>query len=230
MRRGGGDEGVESGRTPGDVIAVNSPSPIRAAIFDLGGVVIALSRGQTIRIWAEAIGIPADEIRRRFADMACYHRFERGEVAPEDFYRHTCEKLGHGLSPEAFSRGWNAILGGPIPGIQALLARLSTRLRLVLLSNTNIIHAAEWRRTCAGVLGHFERVFTSYEMGCRKPEPECFRMVLDYLGLPPEQVVCFDDSPENVAAAAALGMVARCAAGPEDAARELRTLAVETRD
>ena len=206
--------------------AIPAGSRIQAAGFDLGGVVIEISMDRTIRAWSEATGLAPEAIRGRLEDRTAYHRFERGEIDAETFRRGVCESLGRRLSREEFDRGWNALLGGPIEGAEALLANLARRLRLVLLTNTNCIHAAAWRRTCRKVLAPLERVFTSYEMGCRKPEPACFRRVLDYLALPPDEVLYFDDAPENVAAAAGVGMAARLVEGPPDVRREIAALGI----
>jgi len=195
-------------------------SRVRAAVFDLGGVVIEIFMDRTVRAWAEATGLEPEAIRGRLEDLptgqagrTAYHRFERGEIDAETFRRGVCERLGRRMSREAFDRGWNALLGGPLEGAEALLESLAQRLRLVLLTNTNCVHAASWRRTCRKVLAPLERVFVSYEIGHRKPEPECFSVVLEYLGLAPEEVAYFDDLEENVRAAAGLGMIARVVDG-----------------
>ncbi len=200
---------------------------IEAAVFDLGGVVIDVSLSRTVAAWAEATNLAPEEVRRRLlADLADYCRFERGDMEPDDFRARIGRLLGRPLARTDFDRGWNLLLAGPLPGIETLLARLAGRLRLVLLTNTNVIHAREWRRTCAGLLPCFERVFESYTMGCRKPEPACFRQVLAYLALEPERVACLDDGAENVEAAGRLGMVARLVRGPEEVARALEGLGV----
>jgi len=213
--------------------AKQAGSPIRAAVFDLGGVILEISMDRTIRAWSEATGLEPEAIRGRLgdlptgqADRTAYYRFERGEIDAETFRRGVCERLGRRLSQEEFDRGWNALLGGPIEGAEALLESLARRLRLALLTNTNCIHAASWRRTCRKVLAPLERVFTSYEMGCRKPEPACFRRVLDYLALPPDEVLYFDDAPENVAAAGEVGMASRLVTGPKDVQREIAALGI----
>lgn len=43
-------------------------------------------------------------------------------------------------------------------------------------------------------------------MGCRKPEPHCFHMVLDYLNLAPEAIVFVDDHPANIEMANRIGL------------------------
>jgi putative hydrolase of the HAD superfamily len=211
------------------ILALNQPEQPAAAIFDLGGVLMDIAVGRTIAAWAAETGLTPEEVRRRLADLSLYHRYERGEITPEAFQRDTCRRLGCAMTAEAFDRGWNTLLGLPMPGVDALLADLAPRLRLVALTNTNWGHAQVWQQTCAATLRHFERVFQSWQMGCRKPEAACYQIVLDYLGLAPGRIVYFDDVAENVAAAESLGMIARCVAGPTDIARELESLGISPR-
>ena len=66
-------------------------------------------------------------------------------------------------------------------------------MRLVALTNTNYIHARDWRVRYADILTYFEKVFASHETKARKPDAESFRIVLNYLGMDPGKVVFFDD-------------------------------------
>jgi putative hydrolase of the HAD superfamily len=95
-----------------------------------------------------------------------------------------------------------------------------------MLTNTNALHSAQFHRTSGPVLARFERVFESWQMGCRKPEPECFQQVIDWLALRPERIAFFDDSAENIEAAARLGLVARLVKGPQEVERELVAMGV----
>jgi epoxide hydrolase-like predicted phosphatase len=200
--------------------------PIQAAIFDLGGVIMDVSVERTVRAWAASTGLAVKEVGRRVADLSHYVRFERGEMTEDEFHRVTCRLLGCDLAREEFERGFNALLGRPLPGAEAVLADLAPHMRLVALTNTNAIHSRVWEPACAGALRHFERVFKSHEMGCRKPEPAAYLRVLEYLAVAPGRVVYFDDVDENVSAAAALGLVARCVKGPAEVARELAALGI----
>jgi putative hydrolase of the HAD superfamily len=49
------------------------------------------------------------------------------------------------------------------------------------------------------------RAFSCF-LGAAKPERECYQAVLSVLGAQPADVVFVDDRPENVAAAAGLGI------------------------
>ena len=83
--------------------------------------------------------------------------------------------------------------------------------RLALLSNTNPIHIDEVRRRL-GPFGYgefarcFERIFYSYEMGLRKPDPTIYAAVDRELGITsPAEVLFIDDNAANIASAAAYG-------------------------
>ena len=53
---------------------------------------------------------------------------------------------------------------------------------------------------------HFGHLVFSCALKSAKPDPECFRATLAVLGAEPAEVVFLDDRPDNVAAAAALGI------------------------
>ena len=55
-------------------------------------------------------------------------------------------------------------------------------------------------------LDRFAAVTLSCDLGVAKPHPEAFKAALQNLGSTPEDTVFFDDNPDNVAAARALGI------------------------
>jgi putative hydrolase of the HAD superfamily len=58
------------------------------------------------------------------------------------------------------------------------------------------------------VLAEVGCVVDASRHGTRKPEPAAYRLVLDRLGVAPDQAVFVDDQPANAAGAAAAGMAA----------------------
>jgi putative hydrolase of the HAD superfamily len=48
-----------------------------------------------------------------------------------------------------------------------------------------------------GLLGSFDHLFISSEIGWEKPDPRIFRTAEEQLGLPPEQILHVGDSPEQ---------------------------------
>jgi putative hydrolase of the HAD superfamily len=78
-------------------------------------------------------------------------------------------------------------------------------LRLALLSN---MPREQWAalRNGLGWLPLCDVLVLSYELGIAKPDPEIYRRCLDQLSLAPDEVLFLDDHPDNVAAAAELGI------------------------
>jgi HAD superfamily hydrolase (TIGR01509 family) len=179
---------------------------IRALIFDLGGVLIEVRMEDVPQQWAEATGADAADVERVYRSDTEYRRLERGEITFQQYHRHIVDRIGRPMSYEQFADGWCDVFGPVLPGVEAMLESLDGSLRLVCLSNTNVVHTEVWRAKYRDLIGRFEHVFVSHDMGARKPEPACYRQVLDYLALPPRHVAFIDDKPENVDAAAALGM------------------------
>ena len=75
-----------------------------------------------------------------------------------------------------------------------VVSALSTRVKLLLLSNTNAVHV-EWLLPRLPVLAKFDRLLLSNELGCVKPEPAIYRAALDAAGTAPDETAFFDDIP-----------------------------------
>lgn len=88
-----------------------------------------------------------------------------------------------------------------------VLARLAGRVPLAVCSNFSHTDTARAVLADAGLLGSFEAVVISMDVGLRKPLPEIFRAALVSLGAAPEETLHVgDDLRADVAGAAALGM------------------------
>jgi glucose-1-phosphatase len=178
----------------------------KALVFDLGKVVFDLSFDRVFHAWATAANAPHDALQSTFRFDALFDQFERNEITPAAFRAAVCARLGVTLTDPQFDQGWSALYLDVYPGVEALLARLHQRYRLVALTNTNALHHRVWPAKYAAVLRHFERVFCSHELGARKPEAEAYRPVLDHLQVAPHQIVFLDDSSNNVRGAEHLGL------------------------
>jgi glucose-1-phosphatase len=177
----------------------------KAIVFDLGNVVIDVDFRRVLAAWSASSGRPIAELTSRFTVDEPYRRFERGEIGGEDYHRHVGASLGAPMSFAEFEQGWNAIFGGVIPGIEPLLRSLSGRVGLAYFTNTNELHKRCWSRLYAETIALFDRAFISSDMGCRKPEEAAFRRVAAELGCEPEELLFFDDHPDNVAGARRCG-------------------------
>lgn len=181
-------------------------SRYKALIFDLGKVVFDVSFGFAYDKWAAYTGAEQKLISKRFRFDEQYERFERNEIDPAAYAAHVSAMIGFGLTQEEFEAGWNNIYLDVYPGMGRMLAALKANYRLVSLTNTNRVHAEVWPGKYEEVLVHFEKIFSSHEMKCRKPEAESYRTVTAYLGCDPGEIIFLDDRKENIAGAEAAGM------------------------
>jgi putative hydrolase of the HAD superfamily len=94
------------------------------------------------------------------------------------------------------------------PSVEAALRAKARGWRLAILSNAPVevakgVDALDW-------LEPFERRFYSWELRAVKPEPAVYTHVVADLDVArPAEIVFFDDRPENVEGAVALGLDAR---------------------
>ena len=123
--------------------------------------------------------------------------------------------MGRPFPPEEFQRVWNSIIVGPVTGAEELVSQLTTRLPLYALTNTNETHLRHVIRVYPW-LRKFRRIFTSHELGARKPERRIYELVSEAVGAPPTKTLFIDDRLENVEGAARAGFRAElCQSSPE---------------
>jgi glucose-1-phosphatase len=197
---------------------------VRALLFDLGGVVIDIDFDRVLRAWARAAGCAPAGLRRRFSFDAAYQRHERGELDAAGYFAALRLSLGLHLSDEAFAAGWNDLYVGVAPGVPALLARAAARFPLYAFTNSNFTHQLEWSTRFAQELSVFRAVFASCDLGLRKPDPAAFAEVAARAGVPPGEILFFDDTAENITGAEAGGMPAVLVRSARDISAALTAL------
>jgi putative hydrolase of the HAD superfamily len=97
----------------------------------------------------------------------------------------------------------------------------------MLLSNTNELHAAHFRKQFADTLAHFDALVLSHEVGLRKPSPDIYSHCHTIAGSTPGQCLFIDDLLANVEAARACGWHAILYHRGLDLRRELHKLGIE---
>lgn len=195
----------------------------KALLFDLGGVLIDIDFDLAFRAWSRHSSLPLAALRQRFLFDEPYERHERGEIAADEYFAHLAETLELAATPDQVAAGWNAIFRGEIGSTLDRVAQARRSLPCYVLTNTNATHRACWSARYPRVAAGFDRIFASYEIGLRKPEPAAFDHVCRVTGFDPASLLFFDDTPENVNAAASYGLQSVLVRGPEDVARALQT-------
>jgi putative hydrolase of the HAD superfamily len=179
-----------------------SPPP-RAVILDLGNVLVFHDNGLLFRRLGARAGLSQAETERRLAG-AGWTAANRGLLGAEGIRRDVCDALGMDLPAEEFNTLWSShftVHEAVLPRVEGLVGRV----RLVLLSNTNVLHMA-WIKPRLPLLGRFDDLVLSCQVGLVKPEPAIYQEALRRAGCQPHEAAFFDDIPEYVQAANALGL------------------------
>jgi putative hydrolase of the HAD superfamily len=183
-----------------------SLNSVKALIFDLGGVVVDIDFNNVFLRWAEYSNRSVKDIQSRFSFDHDYEAHERGEIDSADYFNSLRKTLGIDISDQQFEDGWNSIFNGKIPGISRLLQRAREELPIYAFTNSNRVHQKEWSQRFSEILSLFDIVFSSSEIGKRKPEPEAFQIVADSIGLEFHQMIFYDDSMNNIIGARKVGL------------------------
>ena len=185
---------------------------IRAIAFDVGNVLLDLHYDRMVASLARVGGVDAnplgeqmDALLKDYDDHASlYAEFERGLMDSDEFIRRFCEQTGIKTERQEFEDAWNDLFSEN-KGTAGLVAGLEGKLPLLLLSNTNPLHAERFLVDFPVFARIKERVF-SYEVGVMKPQPEIYEAALDKAGCEPNELFFIEDRQMNIEGAQKLGM------------------------
>jgi putative hydrolase of the HAD superfamily len=201
-----------------------------ALIFDFGNVVAHFDYRKACTTLGRPLGLSGEALLKRawsLGFLPLVQQYESGKISAETFSRGLCALVGLEISHDDFAAAWTDIfsLNAPIAGlVEALKGQGYT---LVLGSNTNDLHATQFRRQFATTLAHFDRLILSYEIGHIKPSAAFYHACSQAAGVPPGLCVFIDDIAENVAGAQAVGMEAVLFRDVPSLLETLRELGIE---
>ncbi len=178
--------------------------PIRAVLFDIGGVLLRTEDQAPRRKWERRFGLPERGLAEIVFNNPASRRASVGQATPGEVWAEVVRQLS--LTPADlqdlqadFWKGdvWDETL---LDFIRALRPRFKTG----IISNA-------WADAREHVKAHvnggaFDVILFSGEEGIEKPDPEIYQRALARLNAAPAEAVFVDDAPENVEAACALGM------------------------
>jgi len=194
---------------------------IKTIIFDLGGVIVPLDFPHACQEISAYTPHSPEEIRRRLAASDLYSRAELGTLGPDDFRSALSSLLDLTADETEFRRAWCSVFPARTLIEDELIEQLHRSYRILLLSNTNVIHF-EWIREKYPILRHFDGLVLSYEVGHMKPAPEIYREAVRMAGCRPEECFFTDDIAAYVEGARAYGIDAVVFENAGQTARELR--------
>lgn len=190
-------------------------SPVRIVCFDWGGVIL-----RHCRSWEEGCaaaqlpvhaGIDRPELIARRRQLT--QQFQIGAISTDTFFAQLVRAVDGLYSEDELRRLHDAWLLDEYPGMHDLVTRLHQRAaaETALLSNTN---AAHWRRhlpkpdgsapdyPTAGLLMHRH---ASHLLGAAKPGLSIYKRFEQATNASGSGILFFDDLPDNVEAARAIG-------------------------
>ena len=177
---------------------------IKNIIFDLGGVIVNIDINLTVNAFKKLGVENFDEVYSKLKQNELFDQFETSKISSNKFREKLLEYAHHPISTDEIDMAWNALLLDLPKERLALLARLKTKYRLFLLSNTNEIHMREFAKQLQKNYGFdnlshlFEKHYFSYEMKKRKPNAEAFAMVLNENKLLANETLFIDDTLQHI--------------------------------
>jgi putative hydrolase of the HAD superfamily len=201
--------------------------PIRAVIFDFGGVILT-SPFEAFARYERDKGLPEGFLRdlnaRNHHDNA-WAKLERSEVDVDGFaalFAAEAREAGHEVDGREVL---GLLLGDLRDEMVTALRRCHERLATALLTN-NFVIADRSNATgpMAEVLELFDVVVESSRVGLRKPDPAIYHLVCEKLGVTPEEAVFLDDLGVNLKPARAMGMTTIKVVDPAEALDQLEAV------
>jgi 2-haloacid dehalogenase len=183
----------------------SSPSPIKAVVFDIGGVLLEWDPRAVYREL-----LPDEAAMERFLTEVCTLEWHAQHDLGTPFAQ-SCAALA-AQHPDQAELIWawgersEDMITGEIAGTVRILAELQAA-GVATYALTNMeAETYPLRRERFSFLQTFEGTVVSSHEGVIKPDPEIFRRLLDRYGLQAQTTLMIDDAPRNVAAAQQLGI------------------------
>ena len=180
----------------------------KAVLLDLGGVVLDIDFHRVFASWATDSGVDKSLFYEKWTLDDAYKSQEIGGISFQEYSAHLSKTLNISMSDSNWQKGWNTLWVGAYASVVELLPQLAQQYKLCAFSNTNATHAASFNQHFKAELGHFETLYLSQEIGCRKPNTQAFLTVCESMGYAPQDVVFLDDTLENVRGAKDAGLEA----------------------
>ncbi len=195
---------------------------IRAAFFDLGGVIVRTEYQTPRQRLAERLGMEYEELEKLVFASSSSQQASLGQISAEQHWESVAKRLGR-LASEA-PRMREEFFAGDIVDRDLLdfIRALRPRIYTGIISNA-------WPDLREYIVKQkfddaFDHLVISAEVGVMKPEARIYQIALEQAGVSPSEAVFVDDMPVNIEACQAVGMHGIPFRTPQQALAELREL------
>jgi epoxide hydrolase-like predicted phosphatase len=179
--------------------------PIRAVVFDIGGVLEMNPSTGWVERWEERLQLPPGGINERMMDV--WEGGSIGTISEEVVEQQVAERLGFDEEQlRAFMADlWKEYVGELNSELAAYFASLRPRYQTAILSNS-FVGARRQEEEAYHFAEMCDLLIYSHEEGMAKPEPRFFELACERLGVQPAEMIFLDDVAGHVAAARELGI------------------------
>jgi len=178
--------------------------PIKAVIFDFGGVLLRTEDDAGRRKWEQRLGIECARIEALVFDSETSRRATVGEVDAGEVWEQFARDFG--LDAELLESFYADFWSGDVVNVRLVefIGSLRPRYKTAILSNA-WSNAREAFIEIYDLGGVMDEIIISAEERLAKPDPRIYQIAVDRLGVMPHEAVFVDDMLANVEAARALG-------------------------
>jgi putative hydrolase of the HAD superfamily len=181
--------------------------PIEAVIFDYGKVLSNSEDPEAQRKLIALTGLDRADFERHY--WAHRHAYDLGELNGRTYWEKVASDAGVSFTPECIDDlietdvvMWTSLNEEMLGWVICLQ---EAGIKTAILSNMGEDILAYMRQEF-GWLAHFQHHTWSCELGICKPDPAIYVHTCEKLKVEPHNTLFLDDKPENIAAAAGVGL------------------------
>ena len=183
---------------------------IKSIIFDLGGVILNINYQNTINEFRKLGVKNLNSFYSKTCQTKLFDQIETGKISDQEFLLEIQKETSNANISEV-TDAWNSMLLNLPKKRIALLKKLTQNYSIFLLSNTNALHIADFKKTIGAkkynmFYNLFNKVYYSHEIGLKKPQAEALQIILKENKLYAGEVLFIDDSIQHIESAKKLGI------------------------
>ena len=204
---------------------MNTPprSPIRAVVWDMGGVILRTMDWSLRSQWEDRLALPRMQLTRLVFESDASRRATLGQATDDDVWQSVADALK--LDPhtrDQLRRDYFA--RDQIDStLMEFIRGLRSRIKVGMITNA-WLDIRRYLENEFKIADAFDPLIVSAEVGIAKPDPRIYQLALERLGVQPAEAVFVDDFEDNVAGARWVGMQAVHFTSTPQATAALRTL------
>ena len=189
------------------MMAGTRPAPIRAVLWDLGGVILRTMDWSLRSRWEEQLGLPHMQLTRLVFESDASRRATLGQASDDDVWDSVAEALQLDPSTRDLLRREYFAHDRIDAALMEFIRGLRRRVHVGMITNA-WPGIRRYLETDFKIADAFDPLIVSAEIGVAKPDPRIYQIALERLGVDASEAVFVDDFESNVAGARWVGMQA----------------------